>query len=177
MAVLFAKAMGCAVSVISNSAFSDRVKLSDAFELGADEVRPTKPPGPRFYKDVYGAVNPDCTHLGDSDINVLLVCANQTPDFKAVLPLLARRAVIVLMGIQTEELRIPYMPFLLPGHRIISSTEASTRNHADMIEFAARHGIKPWVHSFEMTEEGLSEAFSLLENGRMRFRGVVVAPY
>lgn len=189
MAVQFAKAMGCNVTVLSDSAADPSAagkaesKAKDAFDLGADEVRAVKDPAIALTRDREGLV----VYLGpgwydfeaSSDhraINVLLVCANETPDFEKVLPLLARRAVIVLMSIQAQPLHIPYMPFILPGHKLISSTEASTRNHLEMIKFADRHKIKPWIEEFEMTEDGLSEAFERLQSGTMRYRGVVKVP-
>lgn len=178
MAVLFAKAMGCGVTVLSSATSSLDSKARDAFELGADEVRSLSDSTITMRKDSNGEVashdttDPDV----DSAINILLICANETPDFEKILPLLARRAVIVLMSIQMKALNIPYMSFILPGHRLISSTEASTKNHLEMIKFAARHQIKPWVEEFPMTEEGLEEAFDKLESGQMRFRGVVKVP-
>ncbi|KAG8624641.1 hypothetical protein KVT40_007708 [Elsinoe batatas] len=72
-----------------------------------------------------------------------LEAGDRLPDWFNVLPLLDRMARIVLMTIQNKPLSIPYMPFILPGHRIISSTEASRKNHLEMLEFAARNHIKP----------------------------------
>ena len=88
---------------------------------------------------------------------------------------LARMARIVIMTIQAEPLSVPYMPFVLPGHRLIASTEASRRNHVDMLRFVARHNIQPWVQTFPLTEQGLADAFATLERGEMRFRGVLAA--
>lgn len=173
MAVLFAKAMGCDVTVLSGTAVASEVKTRDAFDLGADELRSLSEPEVALHRAFDGTISTRHGNGGESAINVLLICANEAPDFERVLPLLARRAVIVLMSIQMRPLKIPYMPFILPGHKIISSTEASTRNHIDMIQFAARHNIKPWVEKFPMTEVGLKQAFDKLETGNMRFRGVV----
>jgi alcohol dehydrogenase (NADP+) len=109
-------------------------------------------------------------------IDTLLICANETPDLEAILPFLARRATIVLMSIQQKPLVVPYMPLILPGHKIIASTEASRQNHHAMIQFAARHRILPWVERFPMTEDGLKAAFDRLERGEMRYRGVLEVP-
>lgn len=77
------------------------------------------------------------------------------------------------MTIQQESLAVPYMQFVLPGHRLIASTEASRENHIKMLEFADRHQIKPWVEVFGMDATGLKEAFEMLESGNMRYRGVL----
>lgn len=175
MAVLFARAMGCAVTVFSGSAGKAESKARDAFQLGADELR--------VLNDIDISIRPDSLPGSQGTENtpralldILLICANETPDLEKILPFLARRATIVLMSIQQKPLVIPYMPFILPGHRIIASTEASRQNHLAMIQFAARHKISPWIERFPMTEDGLKNAFDRLESGRMRYRGVLEMP-
>ncbi|KAF3761072.1 GroES-like protein [Cryphonectria parasitica EP155] len=153
MAVLFARAMGCGVTALLASSQQE----DGAQKLGGDIVRAPPQAGPEWCKPV----------------DVLLVTSNVLPNWDSILPLLNRMARIVLMTIQEQPLSIPYMPFILPGHRIISSTEASRRNHIDMLNFAAQNRIKPWVERFPMTEEGLEQAFSKIENGQMRYRGVL----
>lgn len=174
MAVLFARAMGCGVTALfASKRQPEEQKIQDAFELGADHVRCIA----EGHDQIYGRANDGQTssiaQTQDDKINVLLVTANELPDWNKVLPLLDRMARIVLMSIQSEPLTMPYMPFILPGHRLISSTEASKRNHIDMLEFAARNKIKPWVEKFPMTGSGLQEAFHRLESGKMRYRGVL----
>ncbi|KAK7757550.1 hypothetical protein SLS62_000565 [Diatrype stigma] len=186
LAVLFAKAMGCAVTAFSGSG---EAKRADAFALGADVFRVTSDPG-RFWENQgqkqkptpIPNSNPTSSGTGGGDggdgavpgINTLLICTNEVPPLEPLLPLLARQATIIPMTIQTTPLAIPYMPFILPGHRIVASTEASRQNHIAMMQFASRHGIKPWVEQFPMTGEGIKEAFRKLEAGEMRFRGVLV---
>lgn len=165
MAILFAKAMGCAVTVFSGSA---RKAARDVFPLGADEYR--------VLSDIDTSIRSSDATGHEALVDILLICANETPDLKTILPFLARRATIVLMSIQQKPLIVPYMPFILPGHRIIASTEASRQNHLAMIQFAARHRITPWVELFPMTEDGLTTAFERLEKGEMRFRGVLEVP-
>ncbi|SMY29772.1 unnamed protein product [Zymoseptoria tritici ST99CH_1A5] len=166
MACLFAKAMGCSVTAISNSPS----KRADAFKLGADEFRELS--------DLSTAHRPDHLSAGqrqdDGKISTLLLTSNATPDLALLLPLLARRATMVLMTIQQDALTVPYMPFVLPGHRLIASTEASRENHIRMLEFAARNGVVPWVEEFEMNAKGVADAFERLESGQMRYRGVLV---
>lgn len=173
MAILFARAMGCGVTALFASPRRPSTqKVQDAFALGADEARCISGDEMVFPRDMNGATG-DVGETTPKPINVLLITANELPDWNRVLPLLDRMARIVLMSIQAEPLTIPYMPFILPGHRIISSTEASKLNHVDMLEFAARHQIRPWVEVFAMTETGLKEAFGRLESGQMRYRGVL----
>jgi len=150
--------MGCDVVVFSTS----DSKKEDAFKLGAKEyyVTPKSNCGEKFEIK--------------EGVNVLLLCG-QLPDFEIFMPILARRAAIVPLIIQGEPLIIPYMPFMLPGHRVIASTEASRQNHINAMTFAARHNIRPWIQEFPMTAEGLVQAFAALESGKIRYRGVLTA--
>ncbi|CAN8106306.1 unnamed protein product [Discula destructiva] len=178
MAVLFARAMGCGVSALfSSRRLPSEQKIGDAFSMGADEVFSIAEGFLRTYASPSGSDVPEPFESAGvtpkNKINVLLVTSNALPEWQTVLPVLQPMARIVLMSIQNEPLTVPYMPFILPGHRIISSTEASKRNHIDMLDFAARNKIKPFVEKFQMTEAGLEEAFARLESGQMRYRGVL----
>jgi D-arabinose 1-dehydrogenase-like Zn-dependent alcohol dehydrogenase len=171
MGILFAKAMGCAVTAIT----SESSKISSLYELGVDEVRMKDKLHLSYTQSDGQSSQPQITDLPQPmSIDVLLITSNAIPDLSAYLGLLARRATIVLMTIQQDAISIPYMPFVLPGHRLIASTEASHKNHFDMLEFAARHKIEPVVEEYPMTLEGAAAAFERLETGKMRYRGVLV---
>ena len=47
--------------------------------------------------------------------------------------------------------------------------------HRDMLEFAAVHGIKPVKMTFPLNLEGVKDSLKTLEDGKMRYRGVLVA--
>jgi D-arabinose 1-dehydrogenase-like Zn-dependent alcohol dehydrogenase len=163
--------MGCAVTAIT----SEPSKVSSLFDLGADEVRMTDKLHLSYTQTDGPDPQPRITDLPQPmSIDVLLVTSNAIPDLSAYLGLLARRATIVLMTIQQDSISIPYMPFVLPGHKLIASTEASHKNHFEMLEFAARHKIEPMVEEFPMTLEGVAAAFERLETGKMRYRGVLL---
>lgn len=175
MGIIFARAMGCGVTAVT----SDYSKTSSLFELGADEIR-TMDKLHLSHTQTRRTHGGQDSHYQTTDlpkpmsIDVLLITSNAIPDLSAYLGLLARRATIVLMTIQQDSISIPYMPFVLPGHKLIASTEASHQNHFEMLEFAARHKIEPVVEEFPMTLEGAAAAFERLETGKMRYRGVLV---
>jgi D-arabinose 1-dehydrogenase-like Zn-dependent alcohol dehydrogenase len=80
---------------------------------------------------------------------------------------------VVLLGITTEPLNIPYLPFLLQElsfHGSVSSTNAEVQATLD---FAAANGVKPLLEEFPMTEEGIATAVEKLASGKMRYRGVL----
>lgn len=183
MAVQFASAMGCAVTAFSRSPdkaadFSTQtlphfrfVQLPTSHEHGGDSAPASD------NSDGHAVITSSHGGGGGPLINVLLITSNAVTRamLAALLPRLARRATIVLMTIQTADLQLPYMDFVLPGHRLIASTEASCRNHVEMLRFAARHRIEPQIELFDMNEEGVGLAFARLEAGKMRYRGVLVA--
>jgi len=174
MAIQFAKAMGCGVTAISSGSdgATSLIKMNNAFELGADEFRLQEDPLP--WANTEFSIN---TSKGNGKmIDVLLITSNALPEWRRLLPILARRATIVLMTIQSEPLAIPYMSFILPGHKLIASTEASRRNHIDMLLFVEKNKIVPRIEEFPMSKEGLAAAFEKLEAGKMRYRGVLVVP-
>ncbi|KAK7547344.1 hypothetical protein IWX49DRAFT_614741 [Phyllosticta citricarpa] len=153
VAVLFAKAMGCAVTALSDTPD----KNEDAQEMGADEF---------IFLDREQQSNPG-NKVGDSSpIDVLLLCANEIPSLTDLIPLLARRARIVCMTIQQTPIEVPYMLFILPGLRIIASTEASRQHFQNTSVFVARHAIKLWTLRFPLTRDGMADASKTLEEGR-----------
>lgn len=149
MAIMFARAMGCGVSALFSSPREPSNKINDVISMGADEVFSISSHFPRTrYFPQYGLIYED--HLGAipiEKIDVLLVTSNELPDWATVLDwatvhkILQPMARIVLTSITQEPLRIPAWPSILLGHRMISSTEASKRNHMEMLEFAARNNI------------------------------------
>lgn len=66
------------------------------------------------------------------------------------------------------------MPLLLNGLTIQGSVVAARNIHKQMIDFSSLHGIHPIVQKFPMTKEGITEAMDTLNNGNMRYRGVLI---
>jgi alcohol dehydrogenase (NADP+) len=175
LGILFAKAMGCGVIAITSAPS----KVPELFKLGADEVRNVNNLQLSYTKGTPTSDSQDpptqTTELPQPmSIDVLLITSNAIPDLSPYFGLLARRATIVLMTIQQAPISVPYMSFVLPGHKLIASTEASHRNHFEMLAFAARHKIEPVIEEFPMTLDGAAAAFEKLEAGNMRYRGVLV---
>ena len=66
------------------------------------------------------------------------------------------------------------VPLVLQGISVQGSVVAPRYIHNEMLEFAALHGIKPILETFPMTEKGIEEAMEKLNNGSMRYRGVLI---
>jgi D-arabinose 1-dehydrogenase-like Zn-dependent alcohol dehydrogenase len=61
------------------------------------------------------------------------------------------------------------------GFNIRSSLVASRAKHDEMLEFAARHAVKPWLEEFELSEAGIADAVDKMAKNQIRYRGVLVA--
>jgi D-arabinose 1-dehydrogenase-like Zn-dependent alcohol dehydrogenase len=156
LAIQYAAKMGCNVVVFSSS--DD--KRSQAMQLGATEF---------------------ITMGGNSTVNVrcpvdaLLVTTPVLPEWAHLLPALNTNATIFPLAVSPREFRISQMTLNGKGIAVQGSVIAPRLVLKKMLEFSARHGIKPTTMLFPMTESGIEDAMSTLRDGRMRYCGVLKA--
>jgi len=156
LAIQFAAKMGCEVVVFSGT----DSKKEEATKLGATEF----------------VIARGVSELKvDRGIDYLIVTTSQQPDWSLYLPIMAPGGTIIPLSVSKEDLTIPYMPILRKELSIQGSLIAARQVHREMLRFAAVHGIKPIIEEFPMTVDGITEAMEKLENGHMRYRGVLVA--
>lgn len=156
LAIQFAAKMGCQVVVFSGT----NSKKDEAIELGATEFYATK----------------GLTELKlEKPIDNLIVTTSSQPDWHMYLKVMAPNGVISPLSVDSNDLKIPYMPLLLTGLRIQGGIVSARQVHRDMLEFAAQHDIKPVKMTFPLTLDGVKESLKTLEGGKMRYRGVLVA--
>lgn len=67
-------------------------------------------------------------------------------------------------------------PFFFDGYNLKSSLVASRGIHDEMLNFAALHQVVPVIEKFEFSEDGFAEALGKMNAGKLRYRGVLVAP-
>ncbi|KAM3508773.1 hypothetical protein MY10362_000983 [Beauveria mimosiformis] len=161
LAIQFANKMGCRVVVLSGS---DR-KKDEATRLG----------GHRFIAT--GSLNNKKSKGEAEDVwklDRLLVTTSALPDWSVVMPMMAVHGRIVPLSVGGKDLVVPYAPVLLQGVTVQSALVATRGVHRAMLAFAARHGVRPVVETFPLTEEGAREALDRLEKGQVRFRAVLV---
>ena len=156
LAIQFASKMGCEVVVFS----STDSKKDEALKLGADEFVATK-----RVKELQIS----------GPVDHLIVTTSFQPDWSQFLPILAPGATIYPLTVSGDDFKIPYMPIIAGELKIQGSLVAARQVHKEMLAFAAHHSIKPIIEQFPMTVEGITESMKKLEDGKMRYRGVVVA--
>jgi D-arabinose 1-dehydrogenase-like Zn-dependent alcohol dehydrogenase len=156
LAIQFAAKMGCEVVVFSGT----DSKRDEAMNLGATEFHATK-----------GVKELKVQKL----IDHLLVTTSMQPDWNLYLPVMAPEGTIYPLTVSSEDLKIPQMPLILSALRIQGSVVAPREIHKQMLAFAGQHGIKPTIQEFPLDVEGIEKAFKTLDDGHMRYRGVLVA--
>ena len=92
-----------------------------------------------------------------------------------LLPIIQPGGIIFPMTVSEEDLVLPTMTILVGGIRIQGSLPCSRGLHVKMLRFAALHGIQPIIEEFPMNVEGIEEALTRLEGGKVRYRAVIVA--
>lgn len=81
---------------------------------------------------------------------------------------------ILLLGITTEPLHMPYLSVLGKEISIHGACTSKPSEFDAMIDFASKQGVRPIVEEFPMTEEGAAKAVSKLSDGSIRYRAVLV---
>ena len=156
LAIQFAAKMGCQVVVFSGT----DSKKEEAMKLGAREFYATK--GVKELKL-------------EKPIDNLIVTTSAQPDWNMYINVMAPNGVISPISVDEGDLKIPYMGLLLHGLRVQGGIVSARQVHRDMLDFAATHQIKPIKMTFPMTVDGVRDSLKTLEEGKMRYRGVLVA--
>ncbi|KAI1330958.1 GroES-like protein [Xylariaceae sp. FL0255] len=154
LAIQFAAKMGCRVVVLSGS---DR-KRDEAMSLGAHEFIVTK--------------RVDNLKV-EKTIDRLIVTTSMLPDWKQLVPIMTRGASIYPLTVSGDDFSIPSLPLIANGLSVQGCLVASRHVHEKMLEFAALHKITPITETYPLTEEGLLEAMTKLNEGKVHYRAVL----
>jgi D-arabinose 1-dehydrogenase-like Zn-dependent alcohol dehydrogenase len=156
LAIQFTSKMGCDIVVSSQT----ESKNAEAIKTSASELFTTK----------------DVKELNiRARIDHLLVCTSQQPEWKLFLPIMAPNRTVYLLTVSADESKMPYYLINALQLKVQGSLVAPRQLQGEMLEFAARHGIRPIVEEFPLKEEGIMECIERLEEGKIRYRGVLVA--
>ncbi|GAB0137011.1 hypothetical protein EsDP_00005294 [Epichloe bromicola] len=157
LAIQFASKMGMDAVVFSTTA----AKKQEALGFGATE----------FYTAA------DLEKPGDIEpVDVLMITSSVMPDLSTYYPVLAKRAKVYPLTLSFEPLELSVTALLMGSFQIIGSIVASVGSHRAMLEFAAKHKVKPQIEKFPLTQAGVTDAMDKLKDGNMRYRAVLVAP-
>jgi uncharacterized zinc-type alcohol dehydrogenase-like protein len=155
MAVKFAAAWGCEVTAFT----STPAKAAEARGFGAHRVVSSR--------------DADALKAIAGSLDLLIVTVNVTMDWSALLGTLAKKGRMHVVGVVTEPIPVPAFT-LISGQRDVSgSPTGSPVDIARMLQFAARHDIRPQVEHFPMSR--VNDALAHLEAGKARYRIVLDA--
>lgn len=70
---------------------------------------------------------------------------------------------------------VPMLPILINGLRIQGLADAPRAEIRRMLKFAVDHKIELTIMIWPLDEQGITDAMKTLREGKMRYRGVLVA--
>jgi D-arabinose 1-dehydrogenase-like Zn-dependent alcohol dehydrogenase len=156
LAIQFAAKMGMNVIVFSSS----ERKKEEALKLGASHFVATK----------------DAKELdiGGIKLDALIITTSAPIKWDLYLPVINRRAIIFPLTVDFGNFEIPQMPLIQSGITVQGTIVVSPYEANKMLEFAARTGVKPMLNKFPLNKQGIEEAMKALQEGKMRYRGVLI---
>lgn len=159
MTMLFAKALGAEVTAISRS----NRKKNDAFELGASDYIATAEEG-------YELKNADSL-----DVLVVTTSSFSGSNLDKMLTLLkpAGRMIFITAPPMDEKLTVTPMTMLMNDYVISGSASGSPHEVEYMLEFAAKHDIKPWVETIDISEPNVAKSWQRMLDGDVKYRFVL----
>ncbi len=108
-------------------------------------------------------------------LDALVVTSSVPLDYDRYLSILTPQAVILPLTVHFSDFKISQYQLLAKGIRIQGTVISSRVEIKKMLAFMARQDVKPQVMTFAMDREGIESAIEALEEGKMRYRGVLTA--
>jgi len=150
LALQFARAFGCEVTAFTSSA----AKHEEARGLGAHRVVATH--------------DADAMKALQRQFDFILVTSNVPLDWNGYLGLLAPRGRLHVVGAVLEPMAISAFSLIGNARSLSGSPVGSHGAVARMLEFCARHEIKPQCERFPMSKA--NDALDRLRSGKARYR-------
>ena len=155
LGVLYAKAMGTRVAVLSGSPD----KEDEAKELGAE----------RFNSEEGTALS-EVILDREGGANIILATAPSTTPMTDALPGLAPDGTLAVLGATAGEISVTPMDLIGTRRHLVGSPSGSRKDIRDALQFAAAHDVRP-----QITKRPLEDAADVLnEMHERRLRGRVV---
>lgn len=155
LALKFARAWGCEVTAFTSTAS----KRDEALALGAQRT-------------VSSVDRAEMKAIAGS-LDFLLVTVGATLEWDALMGTLAPKGRLHLVGVVTEGLKLRTGSLMNWQRSVSASPTGSPATLADMLGFAARHGIAAQVERFPMAR--VNDAIAHLRSGQARYRVVLDA--
>ncbi|KAF8160574.1 chaperonin 10-like protein [Mycena galopus ATCC 62051] len=155
LAIQFLAKMGASVVVFS----STNSKREEALRLGAAEFYATQ----------------GVEHFEMAKLDHLMVTTSFLPNWKPFLSVMKPKSTIYPLTVSSGDLVLPTMAIVDRGITIQGTAVAARAVHKRMLDFAAPNRVVPIIERFPLTKSGVEEGMSRLREGKMRYRGVLIA--
>jgi uncharacterized zinc-type alcohol dehydrogenase-like protein len=153
MALQFLNAWGCRVTAFTSSAG----KRQEALNMGAH--------------DTLNSRDPSALEAAAGRFDLILSTVNVKLDWNVYLSALKPRGRLHFVGATLEPLDLQVFPMIVAQRSISGSPVGSPATIQRMLEFAARHRVKPVTEHFRFDQA--NEAMARLRSGQARYRIVL----
>jgi len=153
LAIQFASKMGAHVTALSTST----KKKDDALALGAsDFIVVSDAPAMKAAADRF---------------DFILSTVSDNLDYAELFSIMAPWGNFVMVGLPEKPLQFTAGKVVGKNLSYTGSTLSPNRFYSEMLEFAAKHGVKTWVHNLPMKEA--NDGIKLVREGKVRYRVVL----
>ena len=153
----FANAWGCEVTAFT----SNPLKVDEARRFGAHRIVNS-----RDTSDILKAAN---------SLDFLLITVNTPLDWSALVKTLRTKGRMAIVGAVLEPMTISAIDLIFGQKQVTGSLNGGPAATAAMLDFAARHQIKPQVEHFPMSK--VNDALAHMAAGKARYRVVLDADF
>jgi len=153
LAVQFANAWGCEVTAFTSS----QDKAAELKKLGAHRIVNSR--------------DRDALKAERGHFDFLISTVNVTLDWPSYLATLRSNGQLITVGAAPEPMGVPAFSLISGGKSVGGSDTGAPHEVATMLEFCARHDIKPMVETFDMADA--NDAIAHLKSGKARYRVVL----
>ena len=157
LGVKFAAAWGCEVTAFTSS----EAKAVEAKAFGAHRVVSSR--DSKAIKALAGT------------LDLVIVTVNVTLDWRALIATLAPKGRLHVVGAVIEPIPVGAFDLIGRERSVSGSPTGAPVDIANMLDFAARHGVAPQVEHFPMSK--VNDALAHLEAGKARYRIVLDADF
>jgi len=153
MALLFANAWGCEVTAFTSS----EAKRQEALEMGAHHTIDSR--------------DPEAIAAATGQLDMIISTVNVKLDWNTFLSALKPRGRLHFVGATLEPIDLNVFNLMMTQRSVSGSPVGSPATIAKMLDFAARHNIRPVIETYPMTQ--VNEAMDRLKKGQARYRIVL----
>jgi propanol-preferring alcohol dehydrogenase len=157
LGVLYARAMGARIAVLSSTA----EKEQEARGLGAE-----------LFINLKKGDAAQALQQWDGGANVILATAPNVESVSETFPGLAVDGTMVVLGVGPGQIQIDPVVMVMGRRRILGSPAGSRQELKETLRFAAEHGIRPRIKTFPLSR--VADAFKAVHNGKLACRAVLV---